>query len=654
MRFGGAQVVLKSIEDTSMAIELVSSRTAPTVIEPIAPHRRRMMAVMLADIVGYSRMMSRNEDETHARFTRHMRELIGPAIGKYHGRLARSMGDGLLVEFSTAVDAVRCALDIQRGLAARDAGEKDRMQMRIGINTGDVLVDQRDIYGNIVNIAARLEALASPGTVCVSQSIYDQTRALPQLFFADRGERRVKNIPYPVHVYEVGYERIRVPFLRWTAARLSGTVIAAGIGAVAVAGLMSMLILSKPPEAVARTNRIVVLPFKNFDANTADGYLADAITDDLTTELSRLQRAWVIASGTAFTYKDKSNDPRAIGRELKVRYALEGSVRRTGPLVQVNAQLIDTESGTNVWANSFAYETSSLLDLQDNLMGRIATSLNDEVIRAGTRHEVGTLAADHNPLDERMRAMAASTAFPTPETALEIRQHAEAGLKADPDNARLLGILAFWLASDVLNGWNNAGKAEVERADVAARKAISLDHNTHLAHHALGWVHRIRGDHKAALASFKETIKIDPNFAAAYAQAANEMVFLGDAKDAIPLAEKAIELSPRDKSIHVFGWVLGRAYFAIGDYEKAADALGQSVRARPNLWFPPAWWVAALALCNRDKEAKQALEGFQKLHVDRSSLAWITKYYSEAQYQNPPAQKAVAQLLAGLKKAGVK
>jgi len=287
-------------------------------------------------------------------------------------------------------------------------------------------------------------------------------------------------------------------------------------------------------------------------------------------------------------------------------------------------------------------------------MGRIATSLNDEVTKAGVRHEVGTLAADHNPLDERMRAMAASTGFPTPETALEIRQHAEAGLKADPDNARLLGILAFWLASDVLNGWNNAGKAEVELADKAAKQAIRLDQHTHLAHHALGWVHRIRGDHKAALASFKETIKIDPNFAAAYAQAANEMVFLGDAKGAIPMAEKAIELSPKDKSIHVFGWVLGRAYFAIGDYEKAADALGQSVRARPNLWFTQAWLVAALALCNRDKEAQQALEGFQKVHPDRSTLASITKYYNEAQYQNPPAQKAVAQLLAGLKKAGVK
>jgi class 3 adenylate cyclase/TolB-like protein len=636
-----------------MGIELVTARTTPTAIEPAGPQRRRLMAVMLADVVDYSGMMSRNEDETHARFARHAGELIEPTIDKYNGRLVRSMGDGILVEFSSAVDAVRCALDIQSGLAARQANEKkDRIQLRIGLNFGDVLVDHRDIYGNSVNIAARLEALASPGTVCVSQSMYDQIRTLPQFFFADRGERRVKNIPYPVHVYEVAYERIRVPFLRWSAARLSGTVIAAAIGAIAVAGLTSVLMFSELHGTVARTNRIVVLPFKNFDESTTDSYLADAITDDLTTELSRLQRAWVIASGTAFTYKDKPNDPRQIGRELKVRYALEGSVRRAGPMVQVNAQLIDTESGTNLWANSFAYETSSLLDLQDQLMGRIATSLNDEVIKTGVRHEVGTFAADHNPLDERMRAMAASTAFPTPESALEVRHHAEAGLMADPDNARLLGILAFWLGSDVLNGWNGAGKAEVDRAETAARKAIKLDPNVAIAHHALGWVHRIRGDHKAALASFKETIRLDPNFAAAYAQAANEMVFLGDAKGAIPMAEKAIELSPKDKSIHVFGWVLGRAHFAVGDFNKAADALGASVSARPNLWFTQAWWVASLALSNKD--AKPALDGYKKQHPKRSDIAFITKYYNEPQYQNPPSQAAVAQLLAGLKKAGVK
>jgi adenylate cyclase len=176
-----------------MVVELASSRTTPTAVEPVAAQRRRLMAVMLADVFNYSRMMSRSEDETHARFASHARELIEPTIDKYGGRLVRSMGDGILVEFSSAVDAVRCALEIQRGLAARQANEeeKDRIQLRIGINTGDILVDQRDIYGNSINIAARLEALATPGTVCVSQSIYDQTRALPQFFFADRGERRV-------------------------------------------------------------------------------------------------------------------------------------------------------------------------------------------------------------------------------------------------------------------------------------------------------------------------------------------------------------------------------------------------------------------------------------------------------------------------------
>jgi adenylate cyclase len=396
------------------------------------------------------------------------------------------------------------------------------------------------------------------------------------------------------------------------------------------------------------------LPFKNINGNTADDYLADAITDELTTELSRLRRAWVIASGTAFTYKDKPNDARQIGRELHVRYALGGSVRRTGPIVQVNAQLVDTESGTNLWANSFAYETGSLLDLQDNLMGRIATSLNDEVTRAGVRHEVGTLAADHNPLDERMRAMAANTGYPTAEKSLETQQHAEAGLKADPDNARLLGLLAFKLTSDVLNGWNSAGNAEVERADATARKAISLDHDVPLAHHALGWVHRLRGNHQAALDAFKEAIRIDPNFAAAYAQAANEMVFLGDPKGAILMAGKAIELSPKDQSAQVFKWVQGRAYFAIGDYEKAAEVLGESVRLRPNLWFSHVWLVAALALCNRDAEAKQALGAFKQIHNTRSDFASITRYYSEDQYQNPTAQAAVAQLLNGLRKAGLK
>ena len=631
---------------------LESKETASVAIEPIDTRRRRLMAVMLADVVGYSRMMSRSEDETHARIASHTRELIDPTIEKYGGRLVRSMGDGLLVEFVSALDAVRCALDIQRGLAARQANEPDRIQLRIGINTGDVLVDQRDIYGNSVNIAARIEALASPGTVCVSQSIYDQTRAQPEFFFADHGAKRVKNIPYPIHVYEVAYERLRVTLLSRLAARWKRLTAAASIGAIAVASIATVLIFREQFQAVARTNTLVVLPFKNITGNTADDYLADAITDVLTTELARLRRAWVIASGTAFTYKNKTNDPRQIGRELNVRYALEGSVRRAGPVVRVNAQLIDTESGTNLWANSFAYETSSLLDLQENLLDRMASSLNDQVIKASVRHEVGTLAGDHNPLDEGMRAVAANTGHPTPKSFADTRDYARSGLKADPDNARLLGVLAHVLMGAVLNGWNNAGRPEIQEAEAAAQKAIKIDNNTPRAHYALGYIYRLKGDHKSALDAFNEARTIDPNFALAYAQAANEWVFLGNPQKAIPLVEQAIQLSKKDPSIDMFNWIKGRAYFSLADYPNAITALLESVRNRDNLWFTQAWLIAAYALNGQVPMAQQRLSGF-KAAFPSQDLTWIKQYYREGQFQNPMLETASDALVKGLISAGL-
>jgi adenylate cyclase len=426
------------------------------------------------------------------------------------------------------------------------------------------------------------------------------------------------------------------------------------MAAIVIASIATSSMFRERYEEVPRTNRIVVLPFKNVNGNVADDYLADAITDELTTELSRLRRALVIASETAFTYKDKLMDPRQIGRELRVRYALEGSVRRAGPNVLVKAQLIDTESGTNLWVDSFAYETSSLLDLQENLIGRIAHSLNDEVSRAGARHEIGTLAPDHNPLDERMRAMAASIGYPTPQKFLETRQHAEAGLKADPDNARLLGLLASVLVGDVLNGWNAAGQTEVDRAEAAAKKAIAIDYNIPVAHHALGFVHRLHGDHEAALDAFNTAKKIDPNYARSYAQAGNEMVFLGRPREAIALVEKAIELSPEDTAIATFHWVEGRAYFTMGDYPKAIKALEQSVKARPNLWYVHAWLTAAYALASRDADARQSLKEFEQKYQTRCSLDGIAQYYTEEQYQTRMLKGASGEMLKGLRMAGLK
>ncbi|HJU15583.1 MAG TPA: tetratricopeptide repeat protein [Stellaceae bacterium] len=624
-------------------------------IEPVAATPiRRLTAVLLADVVGYSRMMSRDEDATHARVALHVRELIDPTIVKYGGRPVRSMGDGMLVEFASALDAVHCALDIQRGLAERQADEPDRVQLRIGINTGDVLVDQRDIYGNSVNITARLEALAAPGTVCVSQSIYDQTRSQPSLFFADRGMHRVKNIDYPIHVFEVAYEPIRVPFLARCFAHRTGWAVAGTVGMIALASAAGLLTFGEQEQVAARTNSIIVLPFRNVDGNPADNYLADAITDDLTTELSRLRRAWVIASATALTYKGKTIDVRQIGREIGVRYALEGSVKRAGPIVQVNAQLIDTENGTNLWANRFQYKTSSLLDLQDAVTGRIASSLDDQVIKVGVRHEIGTLAADGNPLDERLRAMAANTGMLTPQKSLETRHHAEAGLQADPDNARLLGLLANVLVADYLNAWNGAGTAEVDRAERDAGKALSLDPDVAAAHLARGLVRRIRGDHQGALAAFEEAIRLDPNFARAYAQSANELVFLGRAKEAIPMAEKAAELSPKDPSIGVFRWVEGRAYFTLGDYPHAIKWLEESVRLRPNLWFNRAWLTAAYALNGQHAEAQELREKLEKAFPKYDFAQIAAHYGKENRFNNATLKTASAELFKGLREAGLK
>jgi tetratricopeptide (TPR) repeat protein len=254
-----------------------------------------------------------------------------------------------------------------------------------------------------------------------------------------------------------------------------------------------------------------------------------------------------------------------------------------------------------------------------------------------------------------MKGQAMAASFPTPETSLEMRQNVEAGLKADPDNARLLGLLGGWLLSDVLNGWNDAGNAEVQRAEEAARKAIGLDYNTRSAHHAVGWVHRLSGDHQAALDAFNEAIKIDPDFASAYAQAANELVLLGNARGAIPLAEKAAELGRNNASFQVFLWVKGRAHFVLGEYEDAVEALQESVRVRPNLWFTHAWLIAAYALTNREAEAKKvALDRFRQYHGPRADLDWIAGYYGEGQYRHPTVQAAVARLLYGLERAGLR
>ena len=624
---------------------------------------RRLTTVLLADIVGYSRMMSRDEDGAHARIARYALELIQPTVDRYRGRFVRKLGDGLLLEFGSAIDAVHCALDIQRGLRQRQADDPERFQLRVGINTGDVLVDKRDIYGHSVNITARLESLSKPGTVYVSQSVHDQTRSHPGLYFADKGLSKVKNIEYPIHAYQVADAPIPAPSLR---SRVSSHPALLSVAAITVVLAVSGIgwrpdlapVTSPNSTSVAPANSIVVLPFRNLSGKPEEEYVADAITDDIITDLSRLQQAMVIASATALTYKNKPSDVRQIGHELGVRFALEGSVKRSGPAVQVNAQLIDTQSGAHLWADRFTHESTSLLALQEAITGRIATTLNLQLAQVQRRHEVGSLAADGNPLDERLRAMSMISGPNFNETELlEARRHIEAALKFSPESAELLAVLANLLINDYLNRWNNAGSSEVDRAEEAASKALLLDPLQPVANYALGGVRRVRGDQEGALASFETAIQRNPNFARAHAQRANQLVFLRQPKKAIEAAQKAIELDPKDPVYEgTFYWILGRAHFVDdGRSERWMDAvkwLEKSVEAQPNLWFNQAWLIAAYWMNGQHAKAKSLLVGYKGVFPS-FTLERITEIYKEETRHQSLDPKARANLISGLQMAGL-
>jgi TolB-like protein/class 3 adenylate cyclase len=378
---------------------------------------RRLTAILAADVAGYSRLMGADEEGTLERLKEHRRQLIEPKISEHHGRIVKTTGDGILVEFSSVVDAVRCAVELQRAMADRNAETADDKQItfRVGINLGDVIADGDDIYGDGVNITARLEALAEPGGICISRTVRDHIGDRVPYTFDDIGEHSVKNIAQPVHVYAMTAAAVwSTPLVAVLAPPASATrsvtpwpaVIAASLFAVIGFGIAgwwawpttnsSTVATQAPPPASRRdlafitgadTPRLsmVVLPFANLSNDPEQEYFADAITDDLTTDLSRISGSFVIARNTAFTYKNKPADVKQLGRDLGIRFVIEGSVRRTDDRVLVNVQLVDAESGTHLWADRFETDRSNLAEAQSEITGRLARTLNAELIGATGR-----------------------------------------------------------------------------------------------------------------------------------------------------------------------------------------------------------------------------------------------------------------------------
>jgi adenylate cyclase len=521
--------------------------------------------------------MGADEEGTLDRLKACRRELIDPGIARHRGRIVKTTGDGLLIEFSSPVEAVRWAVGMQQGMVDRNADilDEKRIVFRVGINLGDVIVDDKDLYGDAVNIAARLEELADPGGICISRALQEQIRDRLTLPFEDGGEVGVKNIARPVHVYALHADDVAA------LPRAEAAALPAGpryprhiVAAVAVACLViiaggswwlwfapkapSPIVTALPQEKVAAVQSaarphlsIVVLPFTNMSDNRDQQYFADGITEDLTTELSRMANSFVISRDTAFTYKDKSINAKQIGQELGVRYVLEGSVQRSDKQVRVNAQLIDAETDVHVWAERFERDIGDLFALQDEITSRIALALNVALVGAeATRPTTNPDARDYI-----LRGQATSFKPPTRDNYAEAIGLFERALALDPHSADAKSRLALELINRTNSRMTDTPTADLARAENLVGEALAASPNSLIAHFAKGRFLSAQRRVEEAIPEYETVLASDPNYTGAIASLGSAKFETGSIEAMIPAMEQAIRLSPRDP--HIGSWYAG-------------------------------------------------------------------------------------------------
>ena len=572
---------------------------------------RRLAAILAADVAGYSRLMGSDEEGTLAALKACRHELIDPKIAEYRGRTVKTTGDGALVEFPSAVDAIRCAIEIQRAMAARNAAipEDRRVEFRIGINVGDIIIDGGDIYGDGVNIAARVESLSSPGEICLSDNAYQQIKGKLAFDVSDLGEQHLKNIAQPVRVYGV---------------RLDGTP-------------------ERPALVLPDKPSIAVLPFQNMSGDPEQEYFADGISEDIITGLSKLRWFFVIARNSSFTYKGKAVDVKRISRELGVRYVLEGSVRKGGNRVRITSQLIDATTGNHLWAECYDGDLIDVFTLQDEITKKVVAAIEPKLLEAeGIRSH--SRSSEHlgawemvihaNSLFWRLTKSESLAAIATLKQVVE--RH--------PEYAPAHSILAFSLLLARQFGWISM-EPQVKQAEALAVRAAVLDDNDPWAHLALGLVATARRRTNEAVEEFQRALDLNPNFAAAHGYLGFALVLGGRPDESIDHCEQAIRLSPHDPQNAVFNVHLSAAYYHMGHYVEAAKFGRKAIQQRFGLPNAHRVYAASLAQAGQIEEARAELALLQELHPE-NSIAWIE--------QNIPLTPGpMAKLLEGLRKAGM-
>jgi len=541
---------------------------------------RKLAAILAADVAGYSRLMGADEEGTHERLMAHLRELVDPKIQEHRGRVVKNTGDGLLAEFASVVDAVRCAVEVQRGMIDRESEMPDdrRTRFRIGINLGDVIVEEHDIFGDGVNVAARLEALAEPGGICVSRVVRDQVRDKLDYTFEDLGEQQVKNIIRPVRAYRIGL----------------------GLRPPAAASSAPALALPDKPS-------IAVLPFQNMSGDPEQEYFVDGMVEEITTVLSRIRWLFVIARNSSFTYKGQAIDVKQVGRELGVRYVLEGSVRKGGNRVRITAQLIDALTVAHLWADRFDGLIEDVFELQDEVASSVAGVIEPTLQAAEIRRSAERPTSDLTAYDLYLRALPRYEAAEKNKTieALELLGQA---IERDPHYSLALALASQCHAHLHVSGWTDDPGLHRRRAVDLAQRAVrgaGDDPNTlGRAAHALGYS---GGDLGAATALVDRCVELNPSYASGWINSGWLRLWAGQPDLAIEHLETGLRLNPRDRQ-HGAVMGIGVAHFFARRLEDAAAMLLRALQERPS-WVPNYRFLASCyAHMGRLEEARELVK----------------------------------------------
>jgi TolB-like protein/class 3 adenylate cyclase len=585
---------------------------------------RKLAAILVSDVVGYSRLTGADEDRILARLRALRSDLIDPTIAVHHGRIVKRTGDGAIVEFRSVVDAVRCAIELQNAMVERNAGvpEDRRIVFRIGIHVGDVVEEaDGDLLGDGINVAARLESIAKPGAICLSEDAYRQVKGRLDLAVTDLGPTQLKNIAEPMRVYSLQ------------------------VGKPAHAESTPPVVTAKLPPRLS----MVVLPFANLGGGPEQEYFVDGVTESLTTDLSRIRGAYVVARNTAFTYKGKPLDVKSIGRELNVRYVLEGSVQRGGNRMRVNVQLIDAQTGNHLWAERFDKALADLFDMQDEIVARLAGALNVQLVAAEARR--AEKAPNPDSMDLFFQGLALLNKGRTPDNVAQAHSFFDRALSVDPAN---VGALIGSAGAEAIEGaflFVADPAAAFAAAEAKLTKALSFVPDHAVGHLLLGLVEIFTKRAAEGLAECEHALALDRNLANAHNFIGIGKVLIGHAEETEAHIAEALRLSPRDSLSYTWMSNAGWAKLHLGSYEQAVAWCRRAIEANRN--YPPAHFnlAAALAQLGRLDEARSAVRAGLALNpaftISRRRASWA------AQSDDPTYLARLEPILDGLRKAGM-